>query len=228
MVEVAKKLGDTRALYLVTTHFHPEHDLGAQAFPENTTLVRSNGQVKDIAELGLQLAQVSPGARRSRPGLLENADFRKANVTFDRILDLRRCEGATASPSVAKSHAGRHRDVGEIGPRSLLRRCCHAPAAGFCQSVFDDPAVALEPRQVRSAQAGSDCSRAMVRRATRLSFPVTKYLVEVRDRTAAGEVAASKIRRLKRSPPRWRNAPRQGTPCRCDQGGLRRSAIDPS
>src|SRR3954454_15279673 len=31
--EVAKRLAGERPLYLVTTHVHPEHDLGAQAFP---------------------------------------------------------------------------------------------------------------------------------------------------------------------------------------------------
>jgi len=81
---VAKKLAGTKQLYLVTTHFHPEHDLGAQVFPENTTLIRSNDQVKDIAEFGLQLAEVF--ARRSaiNAELLKGAEFRKANVTFDK------------------------------------------------------------------------------------------------------------------------------------------------
>src|SRR5215510_3124571 len=90
VLEVAKKLGGSRALYLVTTHFHPEHDLGAQVFPENTILIRSNDQAKDIAEFGLQLAQVF--ARRSaiNAELLKDADFRKAKATFDReyALDL--------------------------------------------------------------------------------------------------------------------------------------------
>jgi glyoxylase-like metal-dependent hydrolase (beta-lactamase superfamily II) len=84
VLEVAKNLGGSRALFLVTTHFHPEHDLGAQVFPESTTLIRSNDQVKDISEFGLQLAQVF--ARRSaiNAELLKDADFRKANVTFDK------------------------------------------------------------------------------------------------------------------------------------------------
>src|SRR5689334_21952835 len=51
--EVAKKLGGDKQLYLVTTHVHPEHDLGAQSFPATTKLIRSNDQVKDIAEFGL-------------------------------------------------------------------------------------------------------------------------------------------------------------------------------
>ena len=33
VLATAQKLGGSRALYLVVTHFHPEHDLGAQAFP---------------------------------------------------------------------------------------------------------------------------------------------------------------------------------------------------
>src|ERR1700752_4224947 len=35
--EVAKKLAGSKAIYLVTTHVHPEHDLGAQAFPGTVT-----------------------------------------------------------------------------------------------------------------------------------------------------------------------------------------------
>src|SRR5262245_1300227 len=47
--EVARKLAGTRQLYLVTTHIHPEHDLGASAFPATTMLIRSTDQVKEIA-----------------------------------------------------------------------------------------------------------------------------------------------------------------------------------
>jgi hypothetical protein len=39
--EVGKKLAGEKAIYLVTTHIHPEHDLGAQAFPDTTRLIRS-------------------------------------------------------------------------------------------------------------------------------------------------------------------------------------------
>ena len=90
VLEVAKELGGPRALYLVTTHFHPEHDLGAQVFPESTTLIRSNDQAKDISEFGLQLAQVFASRSAINAELLKDADFRKANVTFDRdyALDL--------------------------------------------------------------------------------------------------------------------------------------------
>jgi glyoxylase-like metal-dependent hydrolase (beta-lactamase superfamily II) len=84
----AQKLGGSRALYLVTTHFHPEHDLGAQAFPATTKLIRSTDQIKDIAEFGLQLANVFATRSPVHAELLKGAEFRKADVTFERGYDL--------------------------------------------------------------------------------------------------------------------------------------------
>ncbi len=84
----AQKLGGSRALYLVTTHFHPEHDLGAQAFPATTKLIRSTDQIKDIAEFGLQLARVFATRSPVHAELLKGAEFRKADITFERDYDL--------------------------------------------------------------------------------------------------------------------------------------------
>ena len=86
--EVTKKLAGTKALYLVTTHVHPEHDLGAQAFPDTTRLIRSTDQLKDIAESGLRLAKVFASRSALHAELLKDADFRKADVTFEREYDL--------------------------------------------------------------------------------------------------------------------------------------------
>jgi glyoxylase-like metal-dependent hydrolase (beta-lactamase superfamily II) len=86
--EVAKKLAGTKALYLVTTHVHPEHDLGAQAFPDTTKLIRSTDQLKDIAESGLRLAKVFASRSALHAELLKDADFRKADITFEREYDL--------------------------------------------------------------------------------------------------------------------------------------------
>ena len=88
VLAVAEKLAGTRALYLVTTHVHPEHDLGAQAFPATTKLIRSQDQIKDIAEFGLQLAKVFASRTPLNAELLRDADFRKADITFDQDYDL--------------------------------------------------------------------------------------------------------------------------------------------
>jgi glyoxylase-like metal-dependent hydrolase (beta-lactamase superfamily II) len=86
--EVAKKLGGAKALYLVTTHVHPEHDLGASAFPATTKLIRSEDQQKDIAEFGLQLAKVFAKRSAINAELLKDASFRKADITFEHEYDL--------------------------------------------------------------------------------------------------------------------------------------------
>jgi glyoxylase-like metal-dependent hydrolase (beta-lactamase superfamily II) len=86
--EVAKKLAGMKALYLVTTHVHPEHDLGAQAFPAATSLIRATDQVKEIAESGLRVAKLFASRSAINAELLKDADFRKADITFDQDYDL--------------------------------------------------------------------------------------------------------------------------------------------
>jgi glyoxylase-like metal-dependent hydrolase (beta-lactamase superfamily II) len=44
VLRVAEKLAKGPALYLTTTHFHPEHASGAQAFPASTVLIRPRVQ----------------------------------------------------------------------------------------------------------------------------------------------------------------------------------------
>jgi len=86
--EAAKNLAGAKPLYLVTTHVHPEHDLGAQAFPDTTRLIRSADQLKDIAESGLQLANVFAKRSAVHAELLKGADFRRADITFEHSYDL--------------------------------------------------------------------------------------------------------------------------------------------
>jgi len=78
------KVSKNAELYLATTHIHAEHDLGAHAFPANTKMIRSNDQVKEIAETGAQsmqqFASFSPGIGE----LLQGAEFRKADIVFDK------------------------------------------------------------------------------------------------------------------------------------------------
>ena len=86
----AQKLASGRKLYLITTHVHPEHDLGANAFPTSTTMIRSRDQQKDIAEFGLQMAQTFSSRNALNAALLKGASFRRADITFDQryTLDL--------------------------------------------------------------------------------------------------------------------------------------------
>jgi glyoxylase-like metal-dependent hydrolase (beta-lactamase superfamily II) len=80
----AGKVGKNAELYLGTTHFHPEHDLGAMAFPAQTKMLRSTDQQKDIAEFGLQLAKTFSTRSPQIAERLKDADFRKADIVFER------------------------------------------------------------------------------------------------------------------------------------------------
>lgn len=83
VLEEARKLGPDKKLYLVTTHVHPEHDLGAQAFPPATVMIRSNAQVREIAEEGMRTADIFKGRSETNKQLLDDATFRTADITFE-------------------------------------------------------------------------------------------------------------------------------------------------
>ena len=87
--EVAK-VSKNSEMYLASTHIHPEHDLGAHGFPAATKMVRSNDQVKEIAADGLQTAKRFAGFSPAVGEMLQGAEFRKADVVFDKeqVFDL--------------------------------------------------------------------------------------------------------------------------------------------
>jgi glyoxylase-like metal-dependent hydrolase (beta-lactamase superfamily II) len=81
--EVAK-VSKNSDLALATTHFHPEHDLGAHAFPANTKMYRSRDEQTDIDESGGDIAKRFAGFSPDTAELLKGAEFRKADVFFDK------------------------------------------------------------------------------------------------------------------------------------------------
>jgi glyoxylase-like metal-dependent hydrolase (beta-lactamase superfamily II) len=83
MKEVAK-VGATKPIYIVTTHFHPEHDMGAHAFPAGSKLIRSEDQKKDIAEFGRGLADAFAARSPLNAELLKDVTHRPADISFDR------------------------------------------------------------------------------------------------------------------------------------------------
>jgi len=77
-------------LYLAVTHIHPEHDLGAGGFPARTKMLRSKEQEADIQETGLATAKIFAGFSPLNAELLHGAEFRKADISFERehVVDL--------------------------------------------------------------------------------------------------------------------------------------------
>ena len=87
---VTNRVSKNAALYVVSTHFHPEHALGESAFPASAKIIRARAQQQDIDEFGLALAKTFSSRSPLVADLLKDARFRKADITFDRdyTLDL--------------------------------------------------------------------------------------------------------------------------------------------
>jgi len=88
--EVAK-VGAGKPIYIVTTHVHPEHDMGAHVFPKDSKLIRSKNQLEDIAAgAGMNLVPVFAQRSALNAELLKDAKHRDADITFDQdyTLDL--------------------------------------------------------------------------------------------------------------------------------------------
>ena len=90
IVREVQKVSTTPELYLATTHFHPEHDLGAGGFPPHTKMIRSKAQVDEIAASGLETAKRFSGFSPAHAELLKGAEFKRADIVFDQehVLDL--------------------------------------------------------------------------------------------------------------------------------------------
>lgn len=80
----AQKLSRGSKLYLTTTHFHPEHAGGAQAFPADTILIRPTVQQEEMNEHGAQFIEMFRGRSAQFKELLQDVKLRPADVTFDR------------------------------------------------------------------------------------------------------------------------------------------------
>ena len=79
----AQALSQGALFYVAATHTHPEHDLGAMAFPENAVVVRSASQEMDIEEFGMGLAERFATFSARTAALLDGAYIRESDMVFD-------------------------------------------------------------------------------------------------------------------------------------------------
>jgi glyoxylase-like metal-dependent hydrolase (beta-lactamase superfamily II) len=88
IVREVNKLARTPILYLTTTHFHPEHAAGEQAFPPNTVLVRNKAQQEDMDQHGAEYLALFSSRSTSSKELLEGVKLRPPDILFDREITL--------------------------------------------------------------------------------------------------------------------------------------------
>ena len=81
--EVAK-ISRNAELYVVSTHYHPEHAIGEMAFPASATVVRARAQQRDIDELGAGSIERFRSISPSVAELLAGAEYGDADTHFDR------------------------------------------------------------------------------------------------------------------------------------------------
>jgi glyoxylase-like metal-dependent hydrolase (beta-lactamase superfamily II) len=90
VVREAAKLSKNPKLFLTTTHFHPEHALGEQAFPPNTILVRPVVQQQEMDQYSTEFINMFKGFSPEAKTLLQDVKVRPPDMTFDKeaTLDL--------------------------------------------------------------------------------------------------------------------------------------------
>ncbi len=80
----AAKLSKNTELYVVSTHYHPEHTTGYLAFPSTARYVNSTVQEAEFAELGMGMIERFAGFTPVTAELLKGVTRRVADITFDR------------------------------------------------------------------------------------------------------------------------------------------------
>src|SRR2546421_9604277 len=84
----ASEYAKGRRLYLTTTHFHPEHAFGAQAFAGEATYLVNSAQAADLAGKGPGYLQMFRGLGAPVARQLEGVELVTPDVVYDDAYEL--------------------------------------------------------------------------------------------------------------------------------------------
>ena len=88
IVREVQKLTKAPVLYLTTTHFHPEHSTGEQAFPPATVLIRNIAQQQEMDLRGAEYIATFSSRSAQNKELLQGVKLRQPDILYDRELKL--------------------------------------------------------------------------------------------------------------------------------------------
>lgn len=88
VVRAAQKLAEGPKLFLTTTHFHPEHSMGEQAFPPNTILIRPAVQQQELDQYRDAYIERFSNNSAANKELLKDVKMRPPDVQFEREMNL--------------------------------------------------------------------------------------------------------------------------------------------
>jgi glyoxylase-like metal-dependent hydrolase (beta-lactamase superfamily II) len=83
-----KKITSKPVAYLTITHFHPEHGMGAQAFPASTIIIYPTAQKTELLEKSAAMINQFSGVSTGIADLLKPVKIRMPNVTFSEEADV--------------------------------------------------------------------------------------------------------------------------------------------
>jgi glyoxylase-like metal-dependent hydrolase (beta-lactamase superfamily II) len=83
IVREMKKVSRNADVYVVTTHYHPEHSLGAGAFT-GAKLIMTRRQQQDMTELGKGIQETFASRSPLNKELLSGVPYPTADIPFDR------------------------------------------------------------------------------------------------------------------------------------------------
>ena len=143
------KVSHNKTIYLVNTHFHPEHTTGEIAFPADAKIIRAEAQQQDIEEMGMQMVEAFRSRSPAIAAVLEGVrGFRAPTEIFERekLLDLggisarivRLGPGHTRGDTVVFVEADKVLFSGDLAMRKLF------PAFATPQSRSETWLAALE------------------------------------------------------------------------------------
>jgi glyoxylase-like metal-dependent hydrolase (beta-lactamase superfamily II) len=78
----ARRLGGNRRVILTTTHFHPEHAFGTQAFMQEALYVCNAAQAAELAEKGQEYIEMFSGFGPGLAELLSEVELVAPDVTY--------------------------------------------------------------------------------------------------------------------------------------------------
>src|SRR3984957_13466099 len=88
VLKQAEKLAKAPNLYLTTTHFHPEHAMGEQAFPPRTMIIRPAVQQEEMNQHATEMMDLFRGFSAQSKELLADVKLRPPDITFEKEINL--------------------------------------------------------------------------------------------------------------------------------------------
>lgn len=157
-----RKVSKGPELYIVNSHFHPEHTTGEIAFPPETRIIRAAAQQQDVEEMGMKWVQNFASRSPVIGGVLEGfTAFRTPTEIFERekVLDLggvrvrilRLGPGHTRGDTVVFVEQDRVLFSGDLAMKDLFPAFATPQSASGTWITSLDALDALKPRTVIGA-----------------------------------------------------------------------------